>query len=698
MAEPFERTDGSGRPAADEPRPPSSTAALAPGSARDPALPPGARVAGYTIDSVLARGEFAIVYRATDRLLRRHVALKEYFPQTFHERADDGRIVPRTPDDEVVTAAGRQAFIDEARLLAHLQIPGLLSVIGLVDANDTLYRVMPYAPGRTLADWRHAYSDAIEETALRRLLLDLLEPLEQLHAANLVHGYLLPEQVMVAEGRRALLLGFGTVRRALHGALDPTYAPIEQLPTGSHLPRGAWSDLYSLAALARFAAGLQPAEPGAARRRSSRGRSRIGPVLAATLQQALLAQPSLRPQTVAAFRAALARTAAEAPPPMAAADAQMPLPGGALAAAAAGGIDFVLPDLASALTRRSRDEPPDDGDEAPARMHRDDHRQSFAILPPLQQAVPPPPPGRYAYPPAWPLPGAAPVRGENDREPDSEVERENHRETDNDIDEPLDAQAASRMEVERDGSDSDGDDGFELRLPDAEPAGRRLAAPSRPPPVLDEELPDPLAGPHRAPTHRPTDAGLDARSAAATADGDAINPPLPLAPLADALDPSIVRARALATGPLLTRPATTAPTADADADADNEAFGDLLDERALGSVRPGAAAAAVPAAADTWVDEARGDDARVEVAPRSRVGRWLILLLLVAAAVAGYLWLDMPGLRKPAATTPAAAAGLQPSQPRPALAARLSRTATWLVPLSLSSNSWVASSSLVSVA
>ena len=289
----------------DVPKPLKLAAAAMPGL--EYALPPGTRVGGVVIDSVLSVGEFGIVYHAVDPMLRRPVAVKEYFVPALCVRDAEGQVAPHSEAQAGAFATGRQAFVEEARLLAHLEIPGLLPVTGLFEDRGTVFRLMPFAPGRTLASWRAMYTDTLDEGGLRHLLSDLMVPLEALHAANLVHGYVLPEQVILAEGRPALLLGFGTVRRSLQGALDAAYTPMEQLPAGGHLPRGAWSDVYALAALARFAMSAQPVtasgEPPTAH--ALRARAPIGHALSHALERALSTLPGDRPQSMAALRQAM---------------------------------------------------------------------------------------------------------------------------------------------------------------------------------------------------------------------------------------------------------------------------------------------------------------------------------------------------------------------------------------------------------
>ncbi|MBQ1766939.1 MAG: hypothetical protein IIZ92_29100, partial [Aquincola sp.] len=292
------------------PKPLKLAAAAMPGL--EYALPPGTRVGGVVIDSVLSVGEFGIVYHGVDPMLRRAVALKEYFVPALSVRDAEGRVAPRSEAEAAAFATGRQAFVEEARLLAHLDIPGLLPVTGLFEDRGTVFRLMPFAPGRTLASWRAMYTDTLDEGGLRHLLADLMGPLEALHGANLVHGYVLPEQVLLAEGRPALLLGFGTVRRALQGALDPAYTPVEQLPSGGHLPRGAWSDVYALAALARFAMSAQPVTPSSEppTAHALRARAPMGHALSHALERALAPTPGDRPQSMAALRQAMGQRAA----------------------------------------------------------------------------------------------------------------------------------------------------------------------------------------------------------------------------------------------------------------------------------------------------------------------------------------------------------------------------------------------------
>lgn len=293
------------------------------------ALPIGTRLGGCTIDGVLAEDDFGFVYRITDSLLLGKVAIKEFFPSAFCQRMGHD-MQPRSDADAARVSAGWHAFVEEGRLLNRLQHPSLVRVLDSFEAHGTVYQVMPLVQGPSLARWREAQASAPDAGWLRELLLGLLDPLEALHGQGLLHGDLHPGKVLLPEGAPPMLLGFGTVRRALGLPADASYAPIEQLAVGSHLPRGAWTDLYALGAVTWFAAcGRAPVrsserrvgapfDPGstlAAALAPAEVSPRDRAQLAAAVARAMAVLPADRLQSAAELRAVF--TASGPPPAMA---------------------------------------------------------------------------------------------------------------------------------------------------------------------------------------------------------------------------------------------------------------------------------------------------------------------------------------------------------------------------------------------
>ncbi|WP_157266162.1 hypothetical protein [Azohydromonas aeria] len=206
----------------------------------------GTVLAGCRIEAVLHAGPVCTVYQAGDAVGAARLALKEYAPAALCVRDADGTPRLRDPDDAAARAAfetGRAACLEELRLLSRLRLPGLVTVLQASETEGSLCGVMPLLPGVTLDRLPPARSD----DEVRELLLALLEPLAQLHAAGLVHGGLHARQLVWAPGQRPVLLGFQSAARALRQADAFLDAAPEVRPEGAHLPRGPWTDLHALA-------------------------------------------------------------------------------------------------------------------------------------------------------------------------------------------------------------------------------------------------------------------------------------------------------------------------------------------------------------------------------------------------------------------------------------------------------------------
>lgn len=231
-------------------------------------LPIGTRLGEYEIQEVLGQGGFGITYKAWDATLACFVALKEYFPKHLANRSNDSvSIRPISADDASSYEKGLHSFVEEARTLAQFQHPGVVPVKRMVKANNTAYMVMGFVEGQTLSEYMRDHNSQVEPSKLVAWTEQILDALEKVHAAGLLHRDIKPGNVYIGSDGHAMLLDFGAARRvaaeasqSITGVISAGYSPIEQY-SESTKNQGPWTDIYSLSAtLYRCITGEKPIE------------------------------------------------------------------------------------------------------------------------------------------------------------------------------------------------------------------------------------------------------------------------------------------------------------------------------------------------------------------------------------------------------------------------------------------------------
>jgi predicted Ser/Thr protein kinase len=262
----------------------------------------------YEVETTLGEGGMARVYRGTDRILGRTVAIKVL------SRKYAG-------DDSFVTR-----FRREAQAAAGLNHPHVVSVFDTGDDEDQHYIVMEYVEGDTLADVLRREGRLPPERATA-IAADVATALEGAHEKGLVHRDVKPGNVMIDREGRVKVMDFGIARAAADDTLTQTgivlgtasYLSPEQ---AQGLPVDARSDIYSLGCvLYEMLAGRPPfvADTPVSIaykhvHEDARPPSEVEPSVPAALDavvlRALAKDPEERFETAAAFREAIGAGAA----------------------------------------------------------------------------------------------------------------------------------------------------------------------------------------------------------------------------------------------------------------------------------------------------------------------------------------------------------------------------------------------------
>ncbi len=215
----------------------------------------------YKIERVLGQGGFGITYLATQLSLQRQVVIKEFFMKDFCSRDESTRTMsaPSTGSSKLVEQY-RKKFIKEARNLARLSHPHIISVIDVFEENGTVYYVMPYLIGGSLQDYVKAHG-TLSESESMRYVRQIAGALKYMHEEeHICHYDVKPANILLDDKGNAVLIDFGISKNYDSAGQETTttpvgmsegYAPIEQYQQNVEEFSPA-SDVYALGATLYF--------------------------------------------------------------------------------------------------------------------------------------------------------------------------------------------------------------------------------------------------------------------------------------------------------------------------------------------------------------------------------------------------------------------------------------------------------------
>jgi parallel beta-helix repeat protein len=265
-------------------------------------LSPGQNLNGYRIHAQVSQAPHAFTYVGIDR-------------------QDGSEVVIRLAKPD---AESRDVVQREAQTLSRIRHPGLVRLLGTGSIVGAPYLVLAHEDGVTLGEVIASARGRIGQGAVQGFVLRVLDALEVVHGAGLVHCDLSPSNVLVRPDGAPVILDFAAAqnpaeRDVVRSFVDvtPGYAAPELYSLDANI--GPWTDLYSVAALA-FSLLTGEVPPDARERTDARLLADLPPErcsaeFAAAIDDGLRLVPEARPLSVKAWRdrIAAAETPSDAP-------------------------------------------------------------------------------------------------------------------------------------------------------------------------------------------------------------------------------------------------------------------------------------------------------------------------------------------------------------------------------------------------
>lgn len=221
----------------------------------------------YEIRDVIAEGGMGIVYLGYDPVLETKVSIKEYFPRRYAMR------IPEEVSLQIYAGSSAEIFrteldkfIKEARTLARFgALDSIVSVKDFFYENETGYMVMEYVEGETVKQLVER-EGRMEPLSVLRLMKPVLDCLSVIHREKLLHRDIAPDNLILREDGRLVLIDFGTARflsaddeQTMTIYYKSGYSAGEQY--APHTEKGPYTDVYGICTTMYFMlTGVSPEE------------------------------------------------------------------------------------------------------------------------------------------------------------------------------------------------------------------------------------------------------------------------------------------------------------------------------------------------------------------------------------------------------------------------------------------------------
>src|SRR5213075_1554068 len=155
--------------------------------------------AHYELDSEIGRGGMGVVYRARDKRLKRHVAIKVLPPELAFQSSIKTR------------------FLREAETAAQLSHPNIVPIYTVDELEGLVFFVMAYVSGDNLGKRLHEHG-VLGTDEVRRIAREVADALAYAHERGVVHRDIKPDNILLdSTTGRTMVTDFGIARAASEG-------------------------------------------------------------------------------------------------------------------------------------------------------------------------------------------------------------------------------------------------------------------------------------------------------------------------------------------------------------------------------------------------------------------------------------------------------------------------------------------------
>ncbi len=266
----------------------------------------------YVIGRVISCSCESVIYIALDTSTGKTVNIKEYFPEGISHRGTAYGVMP-AEGREYVFNDGLLSFMELNRKLIGEGLPALPETYAVFEENGTAYSVTDAVTGISLKDFLAKNGGSLKWEQARPLFLPLIDTVNELNKAGIIHGGISPESVFVGRDGRVRIrdIFISRARRAdreMTAQIYSGYAAVEQYK--SELGElGSYTDVYGISAtLYRVLIGAVPEdavtrlESGASLTIPARFADELPRQVLVAMANGLKVLPASRTETVEKFR------------------------------------------------------------------------------------------------------------------------------------------------------------------------------------------------------------------------------------------------------------------------------------------------------------------------------------------------------------------------------------------------------------